>query len=305
MEKRVEIFITGASGYIGGAVTRRLVADGHRVTGLVRSQEAAGVANGSGATPFLGNLQEEAWIPRAAEADCIIHAAASEGPPAMAREPVWAAALCDLLEGTGKTFVFTSGTGVIWDTGDAAFSEDMAFTPPPFLAPRVEAEAVVARLNERKARGVVLRPPPVYGHGGGLIIPRGLIAKAVETGESAIVAGSADNRWSAVYLDDLVDLYARVVSSEVTGLFHASDGRTYRTAEIAAAVARATGAAGGIREITLDAARERFGPYAPYWSIASQSSADRARRELGWAPSGPSLVSEIEDGSYARSEKAV
>lgn len=298
----MRIFITGATGYIGNAVAKALARAGHEVIGLARSEEAARALAQAGIRPHAGDLKNlDTILAGATAADGIIHTASAHDLSGLNAEPVLVRALTDVLAGTGKLFIFTSGTGVLGNTGDRVMTEDDPFEPFPVLMPRVEAERLTVQAAARGVRAVVLRPPTVFGYGGGMLIPKWLLDGARASGQSWYVEGAGDNKWSAVHLDDLVDLYRRVVESDIGGeLFHTSAESGIRTRRIAEAVSQAAGLGGKTVTVSLDVARERLGPFGDYWANNSQSSADKARAKLGWAPSGPALLDDIVQGSYAR-----
>src|SRR5688572_28989142 len=132
----MRVFVTGASGYIGGSIAARLLASGHAVTGLARSRETAEALRRLEVEPVLGTLDDAAEIDEACRsADAVINAASSD------HEGCVAACLA-ALSGTGKPFLHTSGSSIVADDaggepGDAVFEEATPFTPPPLRAPRV------------------------------------------------------------------------------------------------------------------------------------------------------------------------
>src|SRR5882724_4914144 len=132
----MKVFCTGASGYIGGSVAAHLVAAGHQVTGLVRSQEKADSVRALGIQPLLGTLDDGERQARAAQAaDVVVNAASADHKGAVA-------ALLGALAGSGKPFIHTSGSSIIGtrsrgQRSDAVFDEDTPFTPSPARAARV------------------------------------------------------------------------------------------------------------------------------------------------------------------------
>src|SRR5438045_7175049 len=137
----MEIFCTGASGYIGGSVAAHLIAAGHQVTGLVRSPEKAGAVRARGVHPVLGTLDDGEILAQAARAaDVVVNAASADHKGAVV-------ALLDVLAGSGKPLIHTSGASIIGtraggERSDAVFDDGTPFTPSPA---RVERAA----LNER------------------------------------------------------------------------------------------------------------------------------------------------------------
>ena len=164
---RMHIFITGATGYIGGAVAARLLADGHRVFGLARTPEKARALAASGIAPVAGALVDLGTLREAAQAaDAVINAASAD-------DSMVAHVLVQALEGSGKPLLHTSGTSVAADRAlgersDVVFTEDMPLQTLPERLLRVEVERSVLGAAGRGVRSVVIRPALLYGRGPGL-----------------------------------------------------------------------------------------------------------------------------------------
>src|SRR5829696_6539441 len=152
-----ECIITGATGYIGGAVAARLLADGHRVFGLARTPEKARALAARGIAPVAGALVDLGTLREAAQAaDAVINAASAD-------DSMVAHVLVQALEGSGKPLLHTSGTSVAADRAlgersDVVFTEDMPLQTLPERLLRVEVERSVLGAAGRGVRGVVIRP---------------------------------------------------------------------------------------------------------------------------------------------------
>jgi nucleoside-diphosphate-sugar epimerase len=198
----MKIFVTGASGYIGRAVTEKLKAAGHAVAGLARSGEAAQKLKNLGAEAVRGDLRDSAAVQSAAQnSDGAIHLAMemSAEAPALDRN-----AIDGILAGlgsSGKPFVYTSGVWVMGSTGGHTVDENTPVNPTPLVAWRPAHERLV--LTAAGVRGVVIRPAMVYGRGGGIV---GSWAGDAKKGAVRFV-GTGENRWPFVHVDDLADLY--------------------------------------------------------------------------------------------------
>jgi nucleoside-diphosphate-sugar epimerase len=300
----VKIFMTGATGYIGSAITGKLLRAGHRVVGLARSDASAATLERQGAQPHRGDLHDLRSLTDAARAaDGVIHNAFDAGShdfeAATTNEAHAVDALLAGLRDTGRPLVFTSGTGVLGDTGTAAFDEDT----PIDLSGNPAAAALQTRLDTETTvrhatgvRGIVLRPPNVYGRGDGRAVLWLLRAAARTLGAVPYAAGSADHLWSFVHVDDLADLFVRAIDAAPGGeLFHAGAQSGLRTQDIATALSRGLRLDGRTVALEIPALADALGSpqMAAYWASNSQSSSAKARRVLGWEPQHLDLLGTV------------
>lgn len=296
----MRVFMTGATGYVGGAVTRALLAAGHKVTGLARSAEAAARLLEAGVEPLDGTLADARALADAArDADGVVHTAATRGPATPALDSAAVHALLLGLSGRNAPFAYTSGAFVYGETGTTPVAEDHPLSPDSLMTWRHAVEREVLDAAAQGVRSVVIRVPMVYGRGGSLI-PLRLLQSARADGIGHYV-GSGANLWSAVYVDDLADLYVRALERAPSGsVFNAATGGPVRHDALAAAVSRAAGGTGETASWTVQQAAEFFGPYARGFTENQVLSTAAAERILGWRASGPSLTRDIEHGSYRR-----
>lgn len=295
----MQIFITGATGFIGGSVAAHLVAAGHTVHGLVRTTAQAEQLAQRGIVPVPGTLDDAALLTReAARADGVINAASSDHRAAVQ------ALLAGLL-GTGKPFLHTSGSSVIGDDagGNALspriFDEETPFVVEAGKQARHAIDQMVLAAAAEGVRGVVLCNSMIYGVGAGLHahsvqIPP-LVAQARHSGVVRIV-GTGVNRWSNVHIADVVDLYARVLESAPAGAFYFVENGEASYAEIGAAIARRLGL-GPVQSWSVEEATATWGEGSARYSFGSNSRvrALRARAELGWNPRHASVTDWIEN----------
>ncbi len=299
----MKVFVTGASGYIGGSVAAGLVAAGHQVTGLVRSDDKASRIRELGLTPVIGTLDEAALLARSArEADVVINAAHADHRGA-------ALALLEALAGSGKTFIHTSGSSVVGtrtqgEVVDDVFDETTPFEPSPARAARVALNHEVLEYAGRQVRAVIICPSLIYGFGHGvnknsMQIPW-LIELARKTGTACHI-GSGGNIWSNVHIDDLVDLYLLALDSAPSGAFYFAENGENSMHEVCAAIARMLGLHGATQSMTVAQAAQHWGEGPANDTMGSNSRvrAVRARQELGWRPRAMPLLEEIERGCYS------
>src|SRR5208337_4707983 len=165
----MKVFITGATGYIGGSVTERLISRGYQVIGLVRSKDKVPLLKDRGVEPIVGTLDDSEILTNAAhDADAVIHAASADHPGSVVT-------LIAALERSGKTLISTTGSGIVADSavgeyaGSVFHTEDTYFEPVPFRRPRVAINHLVRQAAiDKGIRSVVICPSMIYGKGHGL-----------------------------------------------------------------------------------------------------------------------------------------
>lgn len=274
----MRIFLTGATGFIGSVVTEKLLAAGHDVAGLARSDESARRLESAGAQAVRGSLDDSDSIARgAAAADGAIHLAMdfSADAPRLDRNAI--DAILRGLDGGGKPFVYTSGVWVMGSTGGHVVDETAPLNPVSLVTWRPAHEEIVRQA--KGARGVVIRPAMVVGRGGGFV------ASLFRPDARGVVTyvGTGENRWSTVHVDDLADLYVLALGAPAGSLYFAATGPATPVPVIAQAFA------GGapLEALSVEDARRTMGPLADALAIDCMVTGLKAVRELGWAPSRP------------------
>jgi nucleoside-diphosphate-sugar epimerase len=150
----------------------------------------------------------------------------------------------------------------------------------------------------RGIRTIVIRPAIVYGRGRG--IPSGFVESARKDGAARFV-GTGENRWPFVHVEDLADLYLLALEKAPPGtLLLGVSGPAYKVRDVAAAASRGAGAGGKTFAWPLEEARGQLGGYADALVLDQQASGRRAERMLGWSPHRPSVLEDMERGSYAQ-----
>ncbi|SRR5579875_43734 len=311
---KLRSMVIGATGYIGSVVAERLLQNGYSVIGVARSSAGADRLRDQGIEPLLASLEEPAQIVnRLADVDVVVYAAYGYNRPEAAIFELenGTSHLTDLLRSmfnSGKTFILTSGTGVVGDSAGIVYAEDTPLpeTKAPITLARRKLENEVRAAAENGVRAIVLRPPTVYGRGGGFVVPRYLLDYALAHRESVYVEGTEHNKRSAVHVDDLADLFLLALNrAEPGSLFNTAAETDVSTIDIATSVSKAAGLEGRTRAVSLEEAESIFGHWGIWWAQHNQCSGDRARNELGWQPNRLSLLQEIERGSYAQSGHAL
>ena len=286
----MRIFLTGATGYIGGAVLDALVRAGHDVTALVRtSEKAKGVAK-RGAHPVIGNLADPESFKGAAEAqDGYIHTAfdySASGGPAVDRlaiDALIAAAKRPRTSGGASTHrrfvIYTSGVWVLGKTPEPA-AEDAPINPIAMVAYRPEHERRVLDAASDQLRTSVVRPGVVYGGGSGIVSD---LFKSASNGLVRVI-GDGNNHWPCVYDRDLADLYARIAArDDAAGVYHANDEGDERVNDIVSAIKPYLPVKPDVRYVPIEEARSKMGAYADALALDQVVRSPRARA-LGWTP---------------------
>ncbi len=299
----MNVFVTGATGYIGGSVAARLIADGHRVTGLVRSQARAAQARERGIEPLTGSLDDAEVLAGAARAaDAVINAANADHRGAVE-------AMLPALAGSGKPFIQTSGSSIVGtraggEATDDVFDEATPFTPSPGRAARVAINETVLAGAKDGVRASIVCPSLIYGLGHGANPNSIQVPWLIELARKHGVAkhiGSGGNIWSNVHIDDTVELYLLALAKAPEGAFYYAESGENSMREVCRAISHMLGTGGRTESMTVEEAAAEWGEGPANDTMGSNSRvrAVRARKELGWAPKAPSLLEEIEHGCYA------
>jgi len=288
-----KIFVIGASGYVGGVLAAHFIAKGHDVSGLARSERSAVKLQSSGIRVIRGDIEEDLSpvLAAALSADAVVYAAQI----AFDKEPGVIRLLCQALAGTGKTLIFLSGSGVLMQRTNGAwsadsFAEDDPFTPEPLALPRVEAEGIVRAAANEGVRSMVVRPPVIWGPGDNG--PVANIYRSIATTGAACYIGTGLATYANVHSADLAELFSLALEHGRPGaLYHAVGGEIpFRW--IAEAVARDMGVE--TRSLTMEQAAEVFGPFGALLQSACSRIRDaQTRSELGWTPTRLDMLSMI------------
>lgn len=297
-ENVLKIFITGASGFIGGSIAAHLARAGHTVRGLIRNPEHSAELQRLGIEPVIGTLDDRALlISEAQAADAVINAASSDHEGAVK-------ALIDGLAGSGKTFLHTSGSSIVGDAsgGEAGqariYHEDALPEPTPDKAARVAIDLQVLNSAKLNIRSAVLCNTLIYGHGAvpgsaSVQLPR-LVRQAQKSGVVRHV-GSGGNIWSNVFIDDVAELYRLALDKTPAGTFYFVESGEASFRDMSAAIARAM-KLGEPQDWPLEEAQKEWGYEMASYGLGSNSRVrgERARKLLGWQPKRTSVIDWIE-----------
>ncbi len=276
--------VIGATGHAGFAVAKRLLTAGGEVTGLVRGETGEKKLAQAGIRVVWGDaLDPETIVPLLPRFDSVVFLPRID----LHIELNVVRAFLEAMEGTGKRFVFTSGTGVLavrtdgdWD--ETSYAEDDPFTRTAHAGIRVDTEDLVRAAAKRGVHTMIIRPPLIWGPGG---IARSLMSLHASARSGAIgYLGRGLNMTSNIHVDDLAEIFALALERGTAGaLYHAVSGEQSWRA-LAAEIARLRGLP--TRSVGMAEAEELFGQtYARVvFTSCNRTRCPRTRDELGWRP---------------------
>jgi nucleoside-diphosphate-sugar epimerase len=293
----MKVALTGATGYIGSHVLTELSEHGHEVTALVRDETRADTVAARGAKAAVVDLYDRpAMVSLLTDADGAIHTASPGDATTAGLDSAVADAVIDAFAGTGKPYIEISG---LWVYGaNTAITEESAFHAPALVAWKEPIERRV--LDARGMRAVVIVSGTAYGDGGGAI-PRALLTSPRDDAGNLIMIGTGQQHWATVHVADLANVFRRVLEDGFArGRYVIGNGVHATLAELTTAAAVATGAPGAVPGSEPEA-RARLGDnFAEVLLLDQGTNAAKARAELGWSPSHPSLADDFRHGSYRK-----
>jgi nucleoside-diphosphate-sugar epimerase len=275
--------VIGATGFTGRSVVRRLQAAGYEVAGLARNESNVQTLAQAGVRAVMGDLLEpESIVPSLSRFDAVVFGPRIEIPHELRAVKV----LLDALEGTGKRFLFFSGSSVCshktyGDWSEACYAEDDPFPCLEGSEGKLESENLTRAASKRGIHATVIRPPMIWGYGA----QRGLASLHASSRTGAIcIVGHGLNVLGSIHVEDLADITLLTLEKGVSGaLYHTVSGeQSFRA--MAAEVARLRGLP--VRSLSFAEAEELFGNRIATnnFSLNNRTRCPRTRDELGWSP---------------------
>jgi nucleoside-diphosphate-sugar epimerase len=295
----MRIFVTGATGFIGSALVPELIQAGHHVLGLTRSEAGAGALQAAGAEVQHGNLEDlDSLRQGAAKSDGVIHLAFnhdfSQFQKNCENDRKAITAIGEVLLGSERPFLVSSGTAMVNGVDGKPATEDRVAES---WNPRSASEAATKELTARGVNTSVVRLPQVHD-----TRKQGLVTYAVavarEKNKSAYI-GDGSNRWPAAHISDVARLYRLVLEKAEPGaIYHAVDEEGVPMKAIAEALGR--GLKVPVVSLAPEEVEAHFGWLGLFAAHDLPASSALTRQKLGWVPTGPALIADLDAMDYMR-----
>lgn len=293
----MRVFVTGAGGFVGSAVVPELIGAGHQVIALARTDASAATAAAMGASVHRGSLEDHVSLGAGADAaDAVVHLAFNHDFSNFAQNAALdraaIEAIGERLQGSQKPLLVTSGLALL--APGRVVTEDDGHARVSERFPRASEAAADAVIGRGVRAAVVRLAPSVHGEGDRGFVPM-LIAVAREKGLSGYI-GDGSNRWPGVHRRDAAAVYRLALERGGAGPFHACDEEGVPFKAIAEVIGRRLGVP--VASIAPDEAADHFGWFAMFAGMDMPAASAKTRETLGWRPTQPGLLADIDQPSY-------
>jgi nucleoside-diphosphate-sugar epimerase len=295
----MRVFVTGAPGFIGSALTKDLIRAGHQVLGLTRSEKGAETIRAAGAEVLHGNIEDlDSLREGASKTDGVIHLAFnhdfSKFQENCDNDVKAIRAMAEVLAGSNRPMVITSGTAIAQNVDGKPSTEDGPTAP---WNPRAASEGSVKELAASGINISVVRLPQVHDTRKQGLVPY-IHAVAREKRVSAYI-GDGANRWPAAHVSAVAPLYRLAFErAEKGAVYHAVDEEGVSMKAVAEALGR--GLKVPVVSIKPEEAEAHFGWLARFAGHDMPASSAITRKKLNWTPSGPGLIEDLDNMDYSQ-----
>lgn len=303
----MKALVIGASGYIGGSVASKLIAEEFEVTGTTSSEGRADELRVLGILPAVGSYKDATFVSELAkDADIVINAADSD-----ARDLV--EAILTALKGTRKKFIHTSGSSIVSDTAcgeyaEKTYDESSPITPVPQKVARVAIDRLILDSAKDGIHTVVICPCMIYGRGLGMSKESIQIPSMINQAKKSKIArcvGRGLNVWSTVHIEDLVELYALAAKGSVpSGTFLFAENGEINFKSIAEEIKKSLELSAPVKEWPVDDAVAEWGEGMAKFALGSNSRIrGKVSRELGWKPTRNNVLEDVHRMCHAENAR--
>jgi nucleoside-diphosphate-sugar epimerase len=295
----MRVFVTGATGFVGSAVVKELIGAGHQVLGLARSDAAAERLTAVGAKVHRGSLEDiERLKSGTAASDAVIHLGMSHDFANFLKscetDKQAIEAMGSVLAGSDRPLLVAAGLAGL--TGPGQFATEESVVPPNFPFPRVSEQTALAQLSKGVCASVMRLPQVHDTRKQGLVTFA--IATAREKGTAAYV-GNGTNRWAAAHISDVARLYRLALETPEAGAkYHAVAEEGVQMRVVAETIGR--GLKVPVISISPEEAPDYFGWWGRFAGADLLASSAITRKKLGWNPTGPALINDLEQMDYSQ-----